>query len=195
MLPSKLITLLQMAYSAEKTAAFAYQGHAASVKPPALKAAIRQIEMDEWEHREEVLQLMNKYGILPSKWFEFKYHVIGKFISWSCSIIGWFMPIYFAGRLESGNVIEYFNARDYFNEIGITEHDDILVEMGIKEKEHEVYFGNLINRHWLLPLFKFIFRWGPPDMSFNDVQLEDGRMDRLEKKDKIAVTSDRTKII
>lgn len=55
-LPHKaLVDLLQKAYSAEKAAAFAYQGHAGSVKDPVEKAAIKQIEIDEWNHRREVL--------------------------------------------------------------------------------------------------------------------------------------------
>lgn len=54
-----LVDLLQKAYSAEKAAAFAYQGHAGSVKNPEQKAAIRQIEIDEWNHRKEVLEIMN----------------------------------------------------------------------------------------------------------------------------------------
>ena len=54
----KLTALLQKAYSAEKAAAYAYQGHAASVKNPLEKMAIRQIEEDEWGHRKEVLAIM-----------------------------------------------------------------------------------------------------------------------------------------
>ena len=55
----ELYKSLRKAYSAEKAAALAYQGHAASVKDPEQKAAIRQIEMDEWHHRKEVLRIMN----------------------------------------------------------------------------------------------------------------------------------------
>ena len=53
----------------------------------------------------------------------------GKIISFSCYVIGWFMPYYFAGRLESGNVCEYFVMMHYFNDLGITEHDDVLLAM------------------------------------------------------------------
>src|SRR4051794_33704817 len=108
----QLIDLLKKAYSAEKAAAFAYQGHAASVKSEAEKIAIRQIEEDEWNHRREVLYLMNLYGIKPSRWYETRFHIIGKTISVSCHIIGWFMPFYFAGKLESGNVCEYFRMKE-----------------------------------------------------------------------------------
>ncbi len=167
----QLIELLQKAYSAEKAAAFAYQGHAGSVKDPAEKAAIRQIEMDEWNHRKEVLHIMKQYNIPVSKFFEIRFHIIGKLISYSCYVIGWFMPYFFAGRLESGNVCEYFRMMQYFHEIGIIEHNRILFEMGIKEKEHEVYFLGKIKNKKLLPIFEKLFSWGAKS-SFNDVDLE-----------------------
>jgi len=167
----QLIDLLKMAYSAEKAAAFAYIGHAASVKDPEAKKAIRQIELDEWNHREEVLGLMKQYDVPISKYYEFRFHVIGKIISGSCFIIGWFMPYYFAGRLESGNVCEYFRMKQYFNSLGITEHDQLLYNMGIKEKEHEVYFLAQIKNNKLLPFFEKIFAWGNKK-GFNNIDLD-----------------------
>jgi hypothetical protein len=167
----KLTDLLQRAYSAEKAAAFAYQGHAGSVKDPAQKMAIKQIETDEWNHRREVLAIMDHYDIPVSKYYEARFHMIGKVISASCYVIGWFMPFYFAGRLESGNVCEYFRMMHYFHELGITEHDHILYEMGIKEKEHEIYFLEKIKDNRLLPFFEKLFAWGDRK-SFNDVDLE-----------------------
>lgn len=167
----KLVKLLQLAYSAEKAAAFAYVGHAGSVRDPEAKLAIKKIELDEWEHRENVPSIMQKYAIPPSKYYEIKYHLIGRMISCSCYVIGWFMPYYFAGRLESGNVCEYFVMMRYFNELGITEHDDVLYEMGLKEKEHEVYFQKSLENNRLLPLFEWIFGWGSQG-SLNDVNLE-----------------------
>ncbi len=168
----ELTDLLQMAYSAEKAAAFAYIGHAGSVSDAEEKRQIKQIEDDEWGHRKEVLLIMQQYDIPISKWYEFKFHVIGKFIAFGCYLIGWFMPIYFAGRLESGNVCEYFRMIHYFHSLGITEHDKILYEMGIKEKEHEVYFLEMIKAHKLLPLFEKLFSWGV-FKSYNDVDLEE----------------------
>lgn len=167
----KLVQLLQKAYSAEKAAAFAYIGHAGSVNDPAEKAAIRQIEVDEWNHRREVLAIMRRYHVPVSKYFEVRFHLIGRVIAASCYVIGWFMPYYFAGRLESGNVCEYFVMMHYFQELGIREHDAILYEMGIKEKEHEEYFlGKLRNKKWL-PVFERLFSWGA-SKSYNDVDLE-----------------------
>ncbi len=167
-----LIDLLKKAYSAEKAAAYAYQGHAGSVKDIEEKKAIKQIEVDEWNHREEVLKIMNQYQIPISKWNEVKSHFIGKNISISCYIIGWFMPFYFAGNLESGNVCEYIRMKRYFNELNITIHDEILYEMSLKEKEHEVYFYNKIKDHKWLPFFENIFSWGIK--SKNDIDLDKG---------------------
>ena len=176
----KLVKLLQLAYSAEKAAAFAYIGHAGSVKNSDEKAAIKQIEMDEWQHRETVLFIMRRYDIPPSQYYEVKYHIIGRIISCSCYVIGWFMPYYFAGRLESGNVCEYFIMMRYFNEIEIREHDEVLYEMAIKEKEHEAYFQKSLEHNRLLPLFERIFGWGSK-RSFNDVDL-DNKMSVEESK-------------
>ena len=153
----ELVDLLQRAYSAEKAAAFAYQGHAGSVKDKVQKAAIRQIEIDEWNHRKEVLEIMNQCNIPVSKWYEFRFHVIGKTISFGCYIIGWFMPFYFAGSLESGNVCEYFRMKQFFNELGI--------------KEHEVYFLSMIKNNRLLPFFEKVFRWGNKK-SANNIDME-----------------------
>lgn len=166
-----LIDLLKKAFSAEKAAAFAYQGHAGSVKDYIEKKSIRQIELDEWEHRKHVRRIMQLYDIPVSTYYEYRFHLIGKIISGSCYIIGWFMPFYFAGRLESGNVCEYFRMKQFFNEQGITEHDHILYEMGIKEKEHEIYFLNKIKTNRLLPFFEKIFSWGRLG-SFNNVDLD-----------------------
>jgi hypothetical protein len=135
-----LIDLMQRACSAEKAAAFAYEGHAGSVKNVDEKKAIHQIEIDEWNHRKEILDLMKEYDVPISKNYEFRFHVVGKIISASCYVIGWFMPFYFAGRLESGNVCEYFRMKQYFNSLGIRKHDNILYEMGMKEKSTKYIF-------------------------------------------------------
>jgi hypothetical protein len=81
------------------------------------------------------------------------------------------MPIFFAGKLESGNVCEYFVMMHHFHSLGIRDHDQILYEMGLKEKEHEVYFLDQIKKSRLLPFFEKIFSWGRHS-SLNDVDLE-----------------------
>jgi hypothetical protein len=167
----RLIDSLRKAYSAEKAAAFAYIGHAGSLKNDSEKRAVKQIEDDEWSHRKNVLQIMQTYDIPISKYYEIKFYLIGKLIGYGCYVIGRFMPYFFAGSLESGNVCEYFVMIQHFHSLGITTHDEILHEMGVKEKEHEVYFLNIINDEKWLPLFEKIFGWGKQS-SKNDVDLE-----------------------
>lgn len=167
----ELVDLLKKAYSAEKAAAFAYQGHAASVKDEIEKKEIHQIEIDEWLHRKEVLEIMSDFNISVSKYYELKFYIIGKVISSSCHIIGWFMPFYFAGRLESGNVCEYFRIKQFFNSLGINTYDTMLYEMGMKEKEHEIYFLEKIKTNKFLPYYEKYFSWGNTQ-SFNNIDLD-----------------------
>lgn len=163
---------LQKAYSAERAAAFAYVGHAAALRDADERAAIQQIEDDEWDHRREVLQIMQRWQVPVRRWYEIKYWLIGKVIGLSCHVIGRFMPYFFAGKLESGNVCEYFIMLRQFRELGIREHDDALYEMGIREKAHEVHFQNVIKDEPWLPLFERVFNWGA-DTTLNDVDYED----------------------
>jgi hypothetical protein len=166
-----LVELLQRAYSAERAASFAYIGHAGSLRDPVAKAAVKQIEIDEWDHRRHVLAIMQRYDIPVSRAYEIRYYLIGKLIAGSCYVIGWFMPYFFAGKLESGNVCEYFVMTHYFHSLGIKDHDAILYEMGMKEKEHEVYFLDQIKHSRLLPFFERVFSWGR-QASLNDVDLQ-----------------------
>ncbi len=166
-----LVELLQRAYSAERAAALAYVGHASSLKDPKARAAVNQIETDEWNHRRHVLGLMQQYGVPISRAYEWRFYLLGKLISWSCHGIGWFMPYYFAGKLESGNVCEYFLAMRHFQSLGIRDHDALLYEMGMKEKEHEVFFLAQIQTSRFLPLFERVFGWGV-HASQNDVDAE-----------------------
>jgi hypothetical protein len=166
-----LVDSLRKAYSAEKAASLAYIGHAGSLKNPQERAAVQQIEKDEWVHRGHVLKIMERYEIPVSRYYEVKYHIIGKFIGYACYVIGRFMPYFFAGKLESGNVCEYFVMIHYFHSLGITNHDEVLFEMGIKEKEHEVYFLEVIRNAKWLPAFERVFSWGARS-SLNDVDLK-----------------------
>jgi hypothetical protein len=114
------------------------------------------------------------YQLLPGrcvKVFEFRYWLIGKTLSASCYIIGWFMPFFFAGKLESGNVCEYFRMKRFFNQMGIACWDQVLYEMGMKEKEHEVYFLEKVRNSRVLPYFERFFNWGR-NHSKNNVDLD-----------------------
>ncbi len=165
-----LYKLLRLAYSAERAAAFAYIGHAGSLKHTEEKAAVKRIEDDEWEHRASVLKIMQQYDIPISRYYEIRFYLIGRFISFSCYFIGRFMPYYFAGRLESGNTCEYIHMMRYFHELHITEHDQLLYDMAVKEKEHEIYFLDQVRSHFCLRIFEGLFRWGRK-RQYNDIDL------------------------
>lgn len=167
----ELIELMQRAYSAERAAAFAYIGHAGSLRDADAKAAVKRIEDDEWEHRENILRLMERYEVPILRSYEVRFYIIGRIISASCYVIGRFMPFFFAGKLESGNVCEYFRMMQFFHSLGIREHDEMLYAMGMKEKEHEVYFLEQIKTSRLMPLFERLFSWGIGKTA-NDVDLE-----------------------
>jgi hypothetical protein len=68
--------------------------------------------------------------------------------------------MYFAGRLESGNVIEYQVAASHAGALGLKEFEADLLVMAQVEKEHELFFSNVISGHRLLPLVSGMFGWG-----------------------------------
>jgi rubrerythrin len=166
-----LAQLLRLAYSAERAAAYAYQGHAASVRDAGERARIAAIEAEEWHHRELVGTLLARLDLAPSPWLEWRFAVIGRVISASCHGLGRFMPMYFAGRLESANVNEYLALARLAAGTAIADAVPAILRMAEVEKEHEDYFLACIARHPLLPLFRLVFRWGP-GRSFNTLAAE-----------------------
>jgi demethoxyubiquinone hydroxylase (CLK1/Coq7/Cat5 family) len=158
-----LIEILQGAYSGELAAGFAYRGHWKSVKNLEERAAIQKIEREEWVHRKRVGEILASLGSGPQKLREVKFWVIGRTIGISCHLIGWFLPMYFAGRLESGNVVEYQNAAAHAAALGLAEYEaDLLVMAGV-EGEHEQFFLSVITGHRWLPLIASLFGWGSDD--------------------------------
>jgi len=96
----------------------------------------------------------------PQRFREAKLWVIGRTIGMACHLIGWFLPMYFAGRLESGNVIEYQVAASHAGALGLKEFEADLLVMARVEKEHELFFLNIIAGHRLLPIVSSVFGWG-----------------------------------
>ena len=115
--------------------------------------------------------MLNAIGAKPSRWLEFKYHCIGKLISGSCFVIGYFMPMYFAGRLESGNVNEYVRMIELSRGTVLANEHACMIEMARVEKEHELYFLSCASSHWMMPLFQRIFGWGP-GVSYNTMSVD-----------------------
>lgn len=135
-----LIAVLQNAYSGELAASKAYDGHGRSVSDPAEKAEIAKIRAQELEHRELVGRLLAELGAGPDARKERVMALIGETISFLCLIGGWFIPMYGAGRLEAGNIVEYEDAARYAAGAGQDGMVDCLLRMAEVEWDHEAYF-------------------------------------------------------
>ena len=84
---------------------------------------------------------------------------IGRTLGLTCHVSGWFMPMCFAGRLESANVAEYEVAASFAKELGMDECVVDLLDMARVELEHEVFFREMVAGHRLLPYMKKFFSW------------------------------------
>jgi rubrerythrin len=156
----RLISILQHAYSGECAAAYAYRGHWKSVEQTAERERIRQIENEEWAHRDGVGRMLAHLGARPRRILEVKLWLIGHAIGAACHVTGWFAPMYFAGRLEHGNVDEYLQAARHAAALGLDEFAAALARMAEVEREHELFFMNTVTGHRLLPLAQALFKWG-----------------------------------
>jgi len=153
---TKLIALLQLAYSGELAAAYAYRGHWHSVRNPEEMSAIQNIENDEWRHRKLVGDLLKSLEAKPLHRRETRAAIIGRTLALLCHVMGWLAPMYGAGRLESRNIREYETAGRHARDCGRGDMVDCLLEMAEVEWEHEHYFRSRVQEHFLgrlLPLW------------------------------------------
>ncbi len=166
----ELIKILQGAYSGEMAAAFAYSGHWRAIRDPDEKASIKKIEEEEWHHRRTVGQFLSELGSAPKQWREVVFGSIGRVLSIGCYMAGWYLPMYFAGRLEAANVREYEDAALHARALGLSECENSLIAMSLTEKEHENYFAGVVANRPLTPMMKSIFGWGPstPELEKHD---------------------------
>ena len=107
---AKLIAILQLAYSGELAAAYAYRGHWHSLTNAADRTQVKKIEEEEWHHRELVGEMLHSLGAGPNKRRELRATLVGRTLGLLCHVTGWFAPMYGAGRLESRNIVEYETA-------------------------------------------------------------------------------------
>ena len=167
-----LIRVLRSAYSGELAAGFAYAGHWRSVSNPDERERIRTIEAEEWHHRELVGQMLQKLGAGPSRLREMIFRAIGRTLGPLCSLSGWLAPMYGAGFLESGNIVEYEVAARLAQESGHAEFVDCLLEMAEVEWEHERYFRERVQTHRLA---RFIPMWTLPSPK-SEIRHHQGRL-------------------
>jgi rubrerythrin len=171
-----LIKLLQLAYSGELAAAYAYRGHWHSVSDPDERARIEQIENEEWHHRELVGEMLQKLDAEPDSRREKRALIIGRALGFLCHLSGWFAPMYGAGRLESRNIREYETAARHARESGHEELIDCLLGMAEVEWEHEQYFRSRVLVHRFgrhLPI------WAEPPVKQNIRESFNGLYDPL----------------
>jgi rubrerythrin len=157
----KLIRQLQGAHAGELAAAFAYRGHWKSLRSGADRDRIRAIEAEELHHRALVAGLLAQAGARPNKLREATFWCIGRTLGALCHVSGWFIPMYGAGRLERSNIVEYEDAAEYASRCGHEAMLDCLLEMAEVEWEHESYFRECVQRHWMS---RFVPLWNdaPP---------------------------------
>jgi rubrerythrin len=144
---AKLIAILQLAYSGELAAAYAYRGHWHSVSDPDERSRIKTIEEEEWHHRDLVGEMLKSLDAGPNRIREIRATVIGRVLGILCHLSGWLAPMYGAGRLESRNIVEYETAANYARDCGRTEFVDCLLTMAEVEWEHEHYFRSRVLLH------------------------------------------------
>ncbi len=141
--------LLQLAYSGERAAGYAYRGHWKSSSNPDERARIRTIEEEEWHHRSLVGEMLQTMGLPPSRLRELRAALIGRVLGALCYVSGWLAPMYGAGKLESRNIREYEAAARYARACGRDDWLDCLLTMAEVEWEHEHYFRSQVLEHWL----------------------------------------------
>jgi rubrerythrin len=136
----ELVTLLRLAYSAERAAYIAYRGHERSVRDPVEKAEIRRIGREELHHRRIVGDLLAALAASPSARRERWMPWVGRAIWLSCFLFGRFVPMYGAGRLERDNIDQYVTAARLAVAAGRPEFVDACLDMAEVEWDHERYF-------------------------------------------------------
>lgn len=142
-----LIAILQLAYSGELAAAYAYRGHWHSLAVANERARVEQIENEEWHHRRLVGEMLRSLNSQPSAFREFRAAIIGRVLSVLCHLSGWLVPMYGAGKLESRNIREYETAARFARECGRDDFVDCLLTMAEVEWEHENYFRSRVLSH------------------------------------------------
>lgn len=145
----QLISILQLAYSGELAAGYAYRGHWHSVSDTEERRRIKQIEDEEWHHRKLVGEMLASLGAGPKKVREIRATVVGRVLGFMCHLSGWFAPMYGAGKLESRNIVEYETAARHARDCGREDLIDCLLTMAEVEWEHEHYFrGCVLSHRW-----------------------------------------------
>jgi rubrerythrin len=156
---AELVEILQLAYSGELAAAYAYRGHWHSLSNPQERARVKTIEDEEWHHRKLVGEMLASLGASPDEHRERRANVVGRVLGVLCHVSGWLAPMYGAGKLESRNIVEYETAARHARDCGRHDFVDCLLTMAEVEWEHELFFRSCVLGH---PVGKRLKIWPAP---------------------------------
>lgn len=139
----KLVKALQDAHAGELAAYYAYQGHWKSLKDPAERAKVQEIQEDELEHILFLSHYLHKMGYQSSPYKDFIWTRIGKAIGVLCHITGWWLPMRIAGMMERIGTKSYVKLSAIAKEEGHPVLARKLLEMAKTEEDHEKYFADI----------------------------------------------------
>ncbi len=155
---------MQLAYSGERAAGYAYRGHWKSVSDADERERIKTIEEEEWHHRRLVGEMLTSLNAAPNKQREIRATIVGRILGIGCLLTGWFAPMYGAGKLESRNIVEYETAARYARDCGRHDLIDCLLSMAEVEWEHERFFRERVLQSRWIQLLKI---WPEPPAKHN----------------------------
>lgn len=160
----QFVRLLQDAHAGELAAAYAYTGHGYSffVRDSAEKKEILEIRDEELHHRQRLKEMLIELGEKPRLSRELLMSCIGLTIGFLCLFGGWFIPMYGAGKLESGNIFEYEVAARLAVQADCERWVSELLEFGEIEWDHELYFRGKAQTHFMYKIFP---KWTIPDQK------------------------------
>ncbi len=82
---AKLINILQLAYSGELAAAYAYRGHWHSLTDPDERAQVKTIEDEEWHHRKLVGEMLKVLALVQTNDASCERLIVGRTLGLSVS--------------------------------------------------------------------------------------------------------------
>src|SRR5262249_30029253 len=148
-----LVAILRGAYSGELAAGLPYRGHWRSLRDPADRARIRQIEEDEWHHRDLVGGLLARLGSGPSSERERRGGPRRPGPGGAVGAVGGGVGRGGAGprgrRGARGNIVECETAARLAAQAGWPDFVDCLLGMAEVEWDHEQYFRSRVAAHRL----------------------------------------------
>ncbi|MBI3819555.1 MAG: ferritin-like domain-containing protein [Planctomycetes bacterium] len=139
-----LVRILQKAHAAERGAAIAYRGHAASVRNIIERDAIVHIERDEWEHRAKLGAMLDELGAGTLPLHEIGMLAIGSALERLCFVSGRRLPMFCAWLLERVNVEQYATAARLARAAGCPHMAPLLMKMEQAEADHVAVFDGFL---------------------------------------------------